>query len=274
MSDKYKAVWVSYSSISDFLKCPRSYYLKNIYKNPQSGKKIEVTKPALSLGSAVHGVLEPLSKLDAEKRFESDLTEAFDKEFAKYSGKKGGFVNQEEFELYKQRGQKMIRNVIKNKTILEHSTYNLNVELLNAWLSKNENIVICGKIDWIDKDENTGTLSVIDFKTSKEEEENALQLQIYALLLHILDKENVNRLNYWYLDFNDALTEADLPEVKESYKHILELALKIKAAREIGTFECRRGSCYACRDYEKVFNGEAEQVGIGNFNREIYYVRD
>lgn len=272
MSDKYKAVWVSYSSISDFLKCPRSYYLKNIYKNPQSGKKIEVTKPALSLGSAIHGVLEPLSKLDSEKRFESDLTETFNKEFAKYSGRKGGFVNQEEFELYKLRGQKMIQNVIKNKTILEHSTYNLNVELLNTWLSKSENIVICGKIDWIDKDENTGTLSVIDFKTSKEEEENALQLQIYALLLHILNKENVNRLNYWYLDFNDALTEADLPDVKESYKDILELALKIKAAREAGAFECRRGGCYACRDYEKVFNGEAEQVGIGNFNREIYYV--
>jgi len=30
--DKFAAIWISHSSISDFLKCPRSYFLKNIYK--------------------------------------------------------------------------------------------------------------------------------------------------------------------------------------------------------------------------------------------------
>ena len=59
MSDKFKAVWVSYSSISDFKKCPRAYYLKNIYKNPKTGKKIELVAPPLALGSVVHDVLEP-----------------------------------------------------------------------------------------------------------------------------------------------------------------------------------------------------------------------
>src|ERR1035437_4279352 len=31
--DKFNAVWVSHSSIGDFLKCPRLYYLHNVYKN-------------------------------------------------------------------------------------------------------------------------------------------------------------------------------------------------------------------------------------------------
>lgn len=273
MSDaKYKAVWVSYSSISDFIKCPRAYFLKYIYKNPKTGRKIEVTKPALSLGSAVHNVLEPLAKLAPGTRFEKSLGDQFDLEFLKYFGKRGGFSDKEEFEACRAKGHKMIDTVLRNKQSLEAPTYILKEDLLNAWLSKTENIVICGKIDWINKDVNTNTLSVIDFKTSKEEEENALQLQIYALLLHILNKENVSTLYYWYLNINETLTQAELPDVKDSYKKILELALKIKLARSENSFVCSRQGCFACRDYEKVFKGEALQVGIGGFNREIYYI--
>jgi CRISPR/Cas system-associated exonuclease Cas4 (RecB family) len=270
MDDKFKAVWVSYSSISDYLKCPRAYYLKNIYKNTKTGRKIEIVKPPLSLGSAVHSVLEPLAKIDPQKRFENNLIDAFDLEFTKYFGSKGGFTTELEFETYRTRGHKMLNNVISNKSILEDTTYIMNKELLDAWLSKEKNIVICGKIDWINKDENTGTLSVIDFKTSKEEEINDLQLQIYALLLHILNKETVNKLYYWYLDINECLSETNLPDVKESYKKVLDIALKIRDARAVGTFICPKDGCFSCRDYEKVINGEATQVGIGNFNREIY----
>ncbi len=54
MPDKYTATWVSHSSMGDFIKCPRAYYLKNMYKNPKTGKKIGIVSPALSLGSAVH----------------------------------------------------------------------------------------------------------------------------------------------------------------------------------------------------------------------------
>ena len=272
MEDKFKAVWVSYSSISDFIKCHRAYYLKNVYKNPKTNRKIEIVKPPLSLGSAVHSVLEPLAKIDHTQRFNKNLIEVFDLEFTKSFGKKGGFSSDAEFETYRKRGHKMLENVIQNKQLLENTTFILNKDLLDAWLSKENNIVICGKIDWINKDENTGSLSVIDFKTSKEEESNDLQLQIYALLLHILNKETVNKLYYWYLDINDHLTEASLPDVKESYKKVLEIAVKIREQRSLGIFECKKGGCYACKDYEKVIKGEALQVGIGNFNRESYVV--
>ena len=38
--DPYKAVWVSHSSMGDFLKCPRLYYLHNVYKNKNCGSKM------------------------------------------------------------------------------------------------------------------------------------------------------------------------------------------------------------------------------------------
>jgi ATP-dependent helicase/DNAse subunit B len=60
--DKYSAVWVSHSSMGDFLKCPYAYYLHNIYKDPKTGRKINIVNPSLSLGVAVHEVLEGLAR--------------------------------------------------------------------------------------------------------------------------------------------------------------------------------------------------------------------
>ena len=60
--DPYKATWVSHSSIGDFLKCPRAYYLHNVYKDPGTRRKINIVNPALSLGVAVHEVLEGLAR--------------------------------------------------------------------------------------------------------------------------------------------------------------------------------------------------------------------
>ena len=66
MTDKYKAVWVSHSSMGDFLKCPRLYYLHNVYKNPKTGRKIAIVSPHMSLGVAVHNVLENLVNFKTE----------------------------------------------------------------------------------------------------------------------------------------------------------------------------------------------------------------
>ena len=63
MPDQYTAVWVSHTSISDFLQCPRAYYLKNVYKDPKTRHKIQLMSPPLALGQVVHSVLESLSIL-------------------------------------------------------------------------------------------------------------------------------------------------------------------------------------------------------------------
>src|SRR3990167_2141388 len=115
MTDKYGAVWVSHSSMGDFLKCPRAYYLHNVYKNPDTGRKITIVNPALSLGSAVHATLEALKTLSVEERLHHDLVAEFEKEWvANASGKKGGFMSSEEEMVAKERGRLMIERVIKN----------------------------------------------------------------------------------------------------------------------------------------------------------------
>jgi len=93
--DKYTATWVSHSSISDFLQCPRAYFLKHVYRDPKTGHKIKITSPPLALGQAVHEVLESLSTLPVEERFRNSLIEKFHTVWQKLSGKKGGFVNEE-----------------------------------------------------------------------------------------------------------------------------------------------------------------------------------
>src|SRR5882724_6901030 len=95
--DKYNAVWVSHSSMGDFLKCPRCYYLHNVYKNPKTGRKMNIVSPALSLGSAVHEVVEGLGLFKTEERIgrgsEKFLLDAYEKAWKKVSGKKGGFIS-------------------------------------------------------------------------------------------------------------------------------------------------------------------------------------
>lgn len=75
MPDKYTAVWVSHSSMGDFIKCPRAYYLKNVYKDPKTKRKINIVTPSLSLGVSVHEVLEGLGDFPSEERMNRDLLE-------------------------------------------------------------------------------------------------------------------------------------------------------------------------------------------------------
>jgi len=91
MADKYTALWVSHSSISTFLECPRAYYLKNIYKDPKTGHKIKLMSPPLALGQAVHEVIESLSEIKTDLRFQEPLLDKFERSWQKLSGEKGGF---------------------------------------------------------------------------------------------------------------------------------------------------------------------------------------
>jgi len=95
IKDKYEAVWVSHSSIGDFLKCPRAYYLHNVYKS-KNNRKINLVNPSLSLGQVVHETLEDLAKYKAEDRFKKSLLDVFEENWKKVSGKIGGFKTTEE----------------------------------------------------------------------------------------------------------------------------------------------------------------------------------
>ena len=271
--DKFSAIWVSHSSMGDFIKCPRAYYLKNVYKDPRTGRKISTVSPALSLGQAVHNTLEPLALISADKRMDQPLKDIFEKEWKAVSGIQGGFESAEEEADAKARGLAMIERVIANPDPLKAKAIRLKDELPSYFISEPDNIILCGKVDWIMYDEATDGIHILDFKTGKNEEnDDSLQLPIYLLLLKTLQKRKIVGASYWYLDKDNKPVAKELPTEEESYKRVMEIALQVKKSRESKKYECPRGAqgCFSCKPFEKIIKGEAKFVGIGGYNRDMY----
>ncbi len=265
--------------MGDFLKCPRAYFLHNVYKNPDTDRKMSVVSPAMSLGSAVHSTLEQLKLVPVQERLQRDLLADFENEWRKVSGKIGGFTNTEEEQEAKARGRTMIERVVKNPGPIAKKTIRLkesaNDMPQNFYLSEEDNIILCGLIDWLEYVEEDDSIRVIDFKTGKHEEsEVSLQLPIYLLLLQALQKRRVSGAAYWYLDKDDAPTDQPLSDVNDAREKVLAVAREVKSAREKNVFECPRGSdgCFACRPYEAVMLGEAEYVGVGGNGRQDLFI--
>jgi CRISPR/Cas system-associated exonuclease Cas4 (RecB family) len=276
MSDKYQATWVSHTSLSDYLKCPRSYYLKNVYKDPHTGHKVQITSPALSLGSAVHSVIESLSVIPTDERFQISLVNKFDEVWEKYTGRKGGFVDlEQEFE-HKERGKAMLRRIMDNPGPLARPAVKINQDLPHYYLSESENIILCGKLDWLEYLSETDSVHIIDFKTSKREEESgSLQLPIYLLLVQNCQKRPVSRLSYWYLTLSDTPTEQSIPDTAQATQDILKIARQIKMARSVNKFSCPSGDsgCIHCTPHQRILDGEGELVGVNDYNQDIYMLQ-
>ncbi len=271
--DPYTALWLSHSSISDFLKCPRSYYLKNVYKDPKTGHKIQLMSPALALGQAVHGVLESLSVLPTKDRFKQSLLEKFEQEWQKVSGKNGGFHNPEQEQAFKKRGEEMIRRVIAHPGPLAGLAVKIKEDLPHFWLSEEDNLILCGKVDWLEYLPDNESVNIIDFKTSlNAEDPDSLQLPIYHLLVKHCQSHEVARASYWYLENSNDLEEKVLPDLVEAEKKLIEIGKRIKVMKKLGVMKCPHGDkgCYACRGLERVIRGEAEFVKTGEYNRDIY----
>lgn len=289
MQDKYSAVWVSHSSISDFLKCPRLYFLHNMYKDPKSGRKISLINAHMSLGIAVHDVLENLAKYPSSERLERDLRADFETAWDKVSGESGGFRNQDEEETFKMRGKEMINNVIKDPKFLKNKCIKIKQDKMppNFFLSEEDNIILNGLIDWIEYMPLDDSIHIVDFKTGKnEEEESSLQLPIYLLLCNALQKRKVTKASYWYLESN-KIVEKQLPDIEESRAKVLEIAKKIKDTRDKykkegeGVFTCPKGAynketktggCFGCRVYEKIINKDegVKYLGVGGYGQDMY----
>lgn len=273
MKDKFKATWVSHSSISDFLECPRLYYLRNVYKDPKSGRKVNIVNPYMSLGIAVHNVLEGLAEFETEERMNRSLVDLFKKEFYEVRGKKGGFQDQETEDLFFERGLKMIERAENNPEIFNDKTIKIKEDLPWFWLDEENEIILCGKVDWIRYIEKDDSVHIIDFKTGKNKEsDDSFQLPIYMLLMKNCQKRKTTGIFYWYLDSDDELTPKELPDMEKSEKEILEVARKIKKARADKAFTCPHGGCKGCEPFEKIIKGEAEFVGVGPYRQDLYII--
>lgn len=269
-------LWISYSGISDFDKCPRLYFLKNLYTTPVTGRKIQVADPYLTLGSVIHRVIEEIAVLSPEKRKEIPLRTRFDRIWKSFEGKKGGFRGSSHEEEFYQRGLKMLEK-LQNSEILFKECYPPPQSFPKVQLFRDKNIVLVGNFDWLEI-LSDGTLHLIDFKTGKnEEDEGSLQLPIYLILaVYNLDRQ-VKKTSYWYLETEDQPTEVQLKEYKFYIPVLQKKALEIEKKIKENDLRCisPNGPCKLCQPYEQILAHQAEYVGLDRkMKREIYYVND
>ena len=111
---------------------------------------MSLMSPPLALGQIVHEVIEGLSVLPVDKRFEEPLLAKFETAWQKISGKRGGFLDKTIENQYKQRGQEMLKKVEKNPGPLKKLAVKIKMDLPRFWLPEKDNIILCGKIDWLE----------------------------------------------------------------------------------------------------------------------------
>ncbi len=273
--DKYSAVWLSHSSINLFKSCPRAYYLGYLHRDPITGHKVSYTNPSMSLGSAVHEVLESLSVLKVEERFKTSLIERLDSVWPRYHAEKGGFEDQETENRYKTRAQEMLRRVMNNPGPLERKAIKIQGDLPQYWLSEEDSLMLCGKIDWLEYLEGEDSVSILDFKTGKgDESPDSLQLPIYYLLAHNCQKRPVKSASYWYIARDNAPIPKILPDLEQSHNLVMKIGKEMKLARSLNRFKCPQGEsgCKHCLPYERILRGEAKFVGQGEYNSDLYMI--
>ena len=228
-------------------------------------------EPPLALGQAVHDAIDTLSKKPAEERFVVPLMDTFEKIWENISGQKGGFTDSEQEEKFKSRARDMITRVCAHPGPLAKKAIKIRQELPYYWLSEEDNIILCGKVDWLEYKPDSDSVRIIDFKTGKfDEDPDSLQLPIYYLLANHTQTKPITDISYWYLDRDDEPVDIQLPDADSAEKKILELARKVALARKLGHFKCREDGCRACRPYETVLTGKATHVGINTYGQDLY----
>lgn len=275
VNDQYSALWVSHTTMKDYLYCPRAYYLKHIYKDPRTGHKIKIMIPPMALGQVVHQVLDEISKLPTIDRFTESLLGRFHHAWNTISGEKGGFTSPDHELKFKQRGEVMMQRLMDHPGPLKNPAVKMKEDLPRFLLSEEDNIILCGKVDWLEYLPETDGVHIIDFKTStKDEDKDSLQLPIYHLLAHYCQKRKVEKVSYWYVDRIDGLVQMNLPDLVTSQQKILEIAQKIKVSKQLNVFKCPKSGCKYCNTFEKVLEGKGKFVGVDEFEHDIYILSE
>lgn len=263
-------LFISPSSLSDFDKCPQLYYYRNVYRNPQTGLKIQIISPALALGQTVHETIDRFVSDATQNKTMDELNKIYDWFWSQVTGEKGGFFSKELEESYKERGKQMLARFFQNEHYHTHKPVKLPTF---PKMEMGEDIILTGKVDWI---EDKGTFHhIIDFKTGqKEERDDSKQLPIYAILTKgVLHIDEV-KVSYWYLDKNDQLTDFELPDLEKETKLLKQKGMVIKMARLSNSFRCSSGyeTCRYCQDFVAIGKGKGKMVSMDTFNRkqEIY----
>jgi hypothetical protein len=264
-------IYVSYTSLSDFLKCPRSYYLKNVYRDTQQGFKLQIINPYLVLGSTVHDAIKWY--LESPKKPSREQTlDQFRNYWRKYHGKKGGFSDDNEEASFGIRGLKMLDNFLDHVEVLEPCAPFISFPKYNLI----DNILMIGNFDFVGFCPD-GTLHIVDFKTGTHDEESTLQLYMYAILAEEVFKKKVSKASFWYLDRDDGPREIVLDPLDGQLEWLQTKALLLKQAIDDNKWVCAKepdGLCRDCKDYQALLDGKGEFLFSDfRYKKEIYYLK-
>ena len=169
----------------------------------------------------------------------------------------------------------MLSRLEEDPGVLANKAVRIKTDFIpNYWLSEDDNIILCGKIDWLEYLEDTDTVHIVDFKTGKNfENENSLQLPIYYLLAKNTQGREVEKASYWYLDAGE-MVKKELPEEKAAYDEVFKIASRIKLARALNRFVCPTNGCRHCLPYEEILKGRGVKVGVSDTNQDVYILKD
>lgn len=267
-----ETIRVSYSAINSFEKCIRLYYFRNIYRNSETGNRIQIVNPYFSLGLAVHETIDSVINTSPLKRVNIPLSKKLEVFWKKYEGKKGGFVSSKQELEFKKRGLVMLKrfreNPLLSKKSLKKTDKLSRIKLFDR-------IDLVGSFDWVEVLEDE-SLHIIDFKTGRSKEgSQSLQLPIYKLLAKHNYNQEVRKLSYWYLDRDDQPVSRKSEDNKKTLAKIKEKAKKIQKTIQLSNFSCssKYNRCFWCREYDNILSGKAERVGIDEkIGKDLYYI--
>jgi RecB family exonuclease len=222
-----KRLRASYSKLSLFKSCPRSYSKVYVEKLPTA------PKPFFDLGTSVHETLEAFHSAgwrggDALE----GLLEQYDRSFARHQA---GYRSDAERETYRSRGRAMLERyhasfVAPSGRAVAHSIEEY------FELPLRHSAVLTGYIDRIDRDAD-GRLTVWDYKTeanerTQEEADEDLQLGIYAWACRRLYGQDVE-LGLYMLTHDQAIrTRRSAEQLEEVERQVDELSRAILAEQD------------------------------------------
>lgn len=268
-------IFISYTSLKDFLKCPKSYYLKNIYRDLKTGNRIQIASPFLSLGSTVHDSVKWYLDMQGQIS-KNQLIQKFRDFWPKYSGKRGGFSSRDEEAAFGKRGLSMLDNFFKNARVLESKRHNVDFPKLPLF----ENVLLMGNFDFVGE-KMDGSLHVVDFKTGANDQKDSLQLYIYAILAEANIGKVVSAASFWYLDREDNPREIVLDPLQPKLEWIKDKAKELKKAIDKGEWVCIKndpstssGQCRDCTDYQAILDGKGQfQFTDHRYKKDVYYLK-
>ncbi len=262
-------IFVSYTAISSFLKCPKSYFYKNIYKDSKTGNRIQIASSYLSLGSTVHDAIKWF--IDMEGQITKDqFIKKFRNLWLKYTGKRGGFSSREEESAFGKRGLLMLDNFFKNYAQLERKHRSMEFPKYPLF----ENVILMGNFDFVGEKED-GSLHILDFKTGANDEEDGIQLYIYAILAESNFSREVTTASFWYLDREDNPRAIVLDSLEPKLEWIKEKAKELKTALDKNEWVCKKGDqlCLDCKSYQAIIDGKGEfQFTDHRYKKDIYFL--